>query len=133
MKNRPNYAFSLVEVIVALAVAAIALLGLLRLQLMSMATSEKANALTKAMLLAQSLIAESETSSLPSLGTSSGTVTADNLCLQWQMSVTESGLSSLDQAVNSGLRRVAVDVSWQHGLGKKNVKMVAYVADRALP
>jgi len=133
MKHRPDCAFSLAEVIVTLAIASIALLGLLRLQLTSMAASEKANALTQAMLLAQSKIAETETSSLPSLGTSYGTVRAGNLRLQWQRSVTQSGLSSLEQAVNSGLHRVAVDVSWQHGLGKKNVKMVTYVADRALP
>jgi type II secretory pathway pseudopilin PulG len=123
----------LAEVVVALVIVSVALLGLLRLQLLSIAASEKADALTEAMLLAQSKIAETEASGLPALGTSHGSVKANSLDLQWQRSVARSQLSSLEQGVNSGLRKVTVNVSWAYGLGEKKVEVITYVADTTLP
>lgn len=133
MKNRPNNAFSLAEVIVALAIVSISLLGLLRLQLLSIAASEKANALIEAMLLAQSKIAEATASGFPALGTSQGSVEANSLALQWQTRVTQSALVPRDQGLSNNLHKVTVNVSWIHGAGKKHVEMITHVADRTLP
>jgi type II secretory pathway pseudopilin PulG len=133
LRKAPTNAFSLGEVIVALAIVSISLLGLLRLQLLSIAASEKANALTEAMLLAQSKIAETGASGFPALGTSQGSVKANSLVLQWQTRVTQSALVPLDQGLSSNLHKVTVNVSWMHGAGKKNVEMVTHVADRTLP
>jgi prepilin-type N-terminal cleavage/methylation domain-containing protein len=133
MKRLSSNAFSLAEVIVALVIVSIALLGLLRLQLISIAASEKTNALTEAMLLAQSKIEETGVTGLPPLGTTHGSVRENTVDLNWQRSITQSQLPSLEQGVNRGLHKVTVSVSWTHGLGKKTVEMITYVADRTLP
>ena len=84
--NAVKQGFTLIEVIAALAVASIALLGLLRLQLISMAISDKADILTGAVLLGQSRLAEIEASGFPRLGTASGSVQQLHLCRQQMVS-----------------------------------------------
>ena len=69
----PN-GFTLIECVPALAVASIALLALLRLQLVGISTADKARGLTQAVLVAQGKMAETLSAEYPSVGTTSGMV-----------------------------------------------------------
>src|SRR5271163_4402163 len=64
--------FTLIEVMVALAVIAIALVGLLGLQHQTLQSVVRANEMSKAALLAQDLMTQVETGQFPPLGTTSG-------------------------------------------------------------
>jgi general secretion pathway protein I len=65
--------FTLIEVMVALAVIAIALMALLSLQHQTLQSVVRASDMTKAALLAQELMTQAETGPFPGLGTTSGT------------------------------------------------------------
>jgi general secretion pathway protein I len=67
-----EHGFTLIEVMVALAVVAIALVGLLGLQHTTLQSVMRANDLTTAALLAQELMTQAETGQFPALGTTSG-------------------------------------------------------------
>lgn len=70
---RPHeHGFTLIEVMVALAVVAIALVGLLGLQHQTLQSVVRASEMTKAALLAQQLMTQAETGPFPPLGTTSG-------------------------------------------------------------
>jgi general secretion pathway protein I len=64
--------FTLIEVMVALAVVAIALVGLLGLQDQTLQSVVRASDMTTAALLAQELITRTETGQFPALGVTSG-------------------------------------------------------------
>ena len=64
--------YTLIEVMVALAIVAIALVGLLGLQHQTLQSVVRANEMSKAALLAQSLMTQAESGPFPPLGTTSG-------------------------------------------------------------
>ena len=66
--------FTFVEVIVALAIVSISLLGLIRLHLISIRMVEAAEVTSQAVLLAEEKIAEALALGYPKEGTKSGTV-----------------------------------------------------------
>ena len=68
----PQHGFTLIEVMVSLAVIAIALVGLLGLQHQTLQSVVRAGEMTKAALLAQRLMTQVETGEFPALGTTSG-------------------------------------------------------------
>ncbi len=67
-----QHGFTLIEVMVSLAVIAIALVGLLGLQHQTLQSVVRANEMSKAALLAQDLMTQAETGPFPPLGTTSG-------------------------------------------------------------
>jgi len=77
-------AFTFLEVLIALAIASIALLGLLRLHLLSLATADAAQATTQAVFVAQARIAEASTEGFPRQGTTSGTVERNGQLYTWK-------------------------------------------------
>ena len=79
--------FTLVEVLAALSIAAIGMLGLIQLQLTSMAAADKADQTTQATLLAQSLIAETIARGIVSEQQESGYDTTGSL--QWFVTVSQ--------------------------------------------
>jgi general secretion pathway protein I len=139
---RPR-AFTLIESVVALAVASIALLALLRLQLVGMSTADKAQGLTQAVLMAQGKMAEALSGGYPSVGTTSGTVETDGDQFSWQMEVTDARApqavtadgatqSYLPSSGRQGLRKLSVEVTWQKGPGDKHVSLTTYLAENGL-
>ncbi|MGO9062588.1 MAG: prepilin-type N-terminal cleavage/methylation domain-containing protein [Candidatus Binataceae bacterium] len=64
--------FTLIEVMVSLAVIAVALVGLLGLQHQTLQSVVRASEITKAALLAQELMTQAETGQFPPLGTTGG-------------------------------------------------------------
>ena len=84
--------FTLLEALAALAVASIALLALLQLQLVSIRTADKAETMIRALLLAQTKMAEALSSGYPQIGVSSDTVEAQGDQFTWRVEVTDASL-----------------------------------------
>ncbi len=125
-------AFTFVEVIVALAIVSISLLGLIRLHIININMTESAGITSQATLLAQEKIAEALAAGYPKRGSNRGTVQKNTLCFNWQTEVTDLQLPQLDQADICGLKKVSVDISWKQGISQKHLQMSTYVADRKL-
>ncbi len=133
MRSKRPEGFTLIEVVAALAVVSIALLGLLRLHLISIRTAEGTQVLGQAVLLAQEKMTEALCGGFPQVGTQSGTAEADGSRFTWRTDVTDTRPSSqqLDLHI-TGLRRLSVDVAWQKGSGEKHIQMTTYVADSSI-
>jgi len=132
MKDRrttTRSAFTFIEVLVALAIAATALLGLLRLHLLSMAAADAAQATTEAVFLAQEKMAEASARGYPEQGTDSGTTEQNGHRFAWRIEVTDTSVQNVRDLTLRGLRQIRTFVTWQHGAGQKNVQMTTYVAD----
>ncbi|MBN1361750.1 MAG: type II secretion system protein [Sedimentisphaerales bacterium] len=122
-------AFTFIEVLVALAVAAIGLLSLLRLHLSSMATADVAQAQTQAVFLAQEKLAELSAPDYPQRGTDSGVVERNGLRLAWTTEITDAHSRATGGWPLRGLRQVRCTVAWQQGASRKTVQMDTYIAD----
>ncbi len=133
MKARKWRAFTFVEVIVALVIVSISLLGLIRLHLISIRMAEAAEATSQAVLLAEEKIAEILALGYPKEETKSGTVERNALRLRWRTEVKDLQSHRLVEANITGLRKICVDVGFKQGAGYKDLQMLTYVADRRLP
>ncbi len=125
-------AFTFVEVIAALAIVSISLLGLLKLHLLSIRMADAAQMTSQAVFLAQEKIAETLALGYPQVGADSGSVENDTLDLRWRTEVSDLQLPELTQADVTGLRKISVDVTWNQGIRGKHLQMSTYVADRKL-
>jgi general secretion pathway protein I len=143
MKLQGPNGFTLLESVIALAVASIALLALLRLQLVGMNTADKAQGLTQAVLVAQGKMAEALSAAYPSTGIQSGTVETDGDRFSWQLEVTDARLpqpvptdaatsSYLPSSGGNKLQRLSVDVTWQKGPGDKHIGLITYMAENEI-
>jgi type II secretion system protein I len=122
-------AFTFIEVLMALAISAIAVLGLLRLHLISIATADTAQAKAQAVFVAQEKIAEASAPGYPQQGTESGTVQRNNLNFTWRTEVTNVGSQDVGGLALKDLRRIRTLVTWQQGTSPKKLQMTTYVAD----
>ena len=125
-------AFTFVEVIIALTIVSIALLGLIRLHIISINMAESVEITSQATLLAQEKITEAFAAGYPNQGSNRGTVQKNALCFNWQTEVADLHLPQFDKADICGLRKVSVDISWKQGIRQKHLQMSTYVADRKL-
>jgi type II secretory pathway pseudopilin PulG len=114
------------EVLVALSIVGIALLGFLRLHLISMATSDKVETLSRAMLLAQSKIAHIEATKQGHRNALSGTDDTHGTALHWQTEIQDKNICGSDKP----LQEVVVRVWWDQGIGKRQIEMSTIIADR---
>lgn len=122
-------AFTFIEVLVALAIASIALLGLLRLHLLSMATADAAQAMTQAVFVAQEQIAEASAGGFPKQGTATGSVERNGQQFTWRTEIKDIARSGHGDFTLNGLREVSAIVTWEQTSGEKTVKMTTLVAD----
>jgi len=132
MKDRrrtTRLAFTFIEVLVALAIAAIGLLGLLRLHLMSMASADAAQTMTQAVFVAQERLAETSADGYPQLGAKTGTAERNGQRFAWRVEVTEASSQEVRHLALKGLRQVQALVTWQYRGGQKSIQMTTYVAD----
>lgn len=130
--NIRTKAFTFVEVIIALAIVSISLLALIRLHIISIRMTEKAEIMSQAVFLADEKIAEILACGYPKEGTDSGTLKKNGLALNWQTQVTDSQFPKLKDAGITALRKVSVDVCWKQGIGQKHLQMSTFVADKTL-
>ena len=134
MRAPKSNGFTLIEAMAALAVAAISLLALLQLQLISMRTADKAQVMTRAVLLAQAKMAETLSSGYPQVGVQSDTVETEGDQLTWRVEVTDAHLPLSYRPPNSRdrARKLSVDVTWQKGPGEKHIGLTTYVAENTI-
>lgn len=126
-------AFTLIEVIAALAVVSIALLGLLQLHLTSVGITDTARTTALAVLVAQEKAAETVGGGWPAVGAKSGTAQMDGSQFNWRTEVTNlDALASCGLGRNA-LRQLCVNVTWRDGAGPRTVQMTTYLADRRIP
>jgi type II secretion system protein I len=94
--RRREHAFTLLEVMVAIAILGIALLGLLGLQHQSMQSVVRAQQMTRASMLAQAVMTEAEIERFPDLGITSGNFESafpgEFPDYRWSRNVEESGM-----------------------------------------
>jgi prepilin-type N-terminal cleavage/methylation domain-containing protein len=128
-----NTAFTLVEVIIALVVVSISLLGLIRLHLISISMAEVAEVTSQAVLLAEEKIAETLALGYPEEGIKSGEIEKNTQILHWRTEVADLQSPELIATEITGLRRIFVEIGWERGSGSKNLQMSTYVADRRIP
>ncbi len=122
-------AFTFIEVLVALAIASIGILGLLRLHLLSMATADAAQATSQAVFIAQEQIAEASARGFPEHGTDSGTVERNGLQFSWRTEVKDIAHSGHGDFTLKGVREISATVTWRQTAGEKTVKMTTLIAD----
>jgi general secretion pathway protein I len=126
--------FTLLESIVALAVASIALLALLQLQLLSIRAAGKAEVTSRAVLLAREKLAEVLSTGYPPVGVQSGIMETDGGPFTWRIEVTEarSPLSYRRTTSYDRLRRISVEVTGPPGPGDRQISMTTYVAENTI-
>ena len=132
MKMRSSKGFTFIEVIVALVVVSISLLGLIKLHLISIRMAGAAEITSQAVLLAQQKIAENLAQGYPEEGITSGRIENNNQIMHWQAKVKSLYSSELSQAEINGLRSICVEVNFRQGADTKSLQMSTYVADRRL-
>ena len=121
--------FTLLEVIAALAIVSVALLGLLQLHLVSMQIADTAQTTTLAVLLAQEKIAEAAARGAAAPGTQSGVEERDGSQFQWRTEVTNADTPQSCGLRRNGLQRLCVDVQWLQGTRPRNIRMTTFIAD----
>lgn len=121
------------EVIAALTIVSIALMALLKLNIVSINITDVSGIICEATFLAEEKMAEALVDGYPKLGTESGTVERNTLPLYWQRQVTDIRPTELAEANIIGMRQISVDVSWDKGTTCRKIQMSTFVADRKIP
>jgi prepilin-type N-terminal cleavage/methylation domain-containing protein len=124
--------FTFIEVIIALVVVSISLLGLIKLHLVSIRMAGAAEVTSQAVLLAQEKIAEILAMGYPQEGIKTGRTERNNQIMSWRTEVKDLRSSKLRDAKITGLRSINVEVSFERGSDTKSIEMSTYVADRRL-
>ena len=126
--------FTLVEVMIAVAVMGIGMLGLLRLQVISIITTDHSRLLSRATTLAESKLAETLAAGCPQPGTTRGR-TDDRTPLDWQVMVADDQPDATPEGEGEhkvrpyGCRRVTVVVQWNEGRSRRDVRLVTLAFD----
>src|SRR5215475_3228645 len=124
--HSPVPGFTLLEVLVAVAIVAIALVTFMGLHLRSLDATIRAQDLTTAVLLAQAKMATM--SEFPDTGEEKGRFEGPELeRFQWATAVTEHTLDALSDGGQSvTVRRLEVTVSWADGQQTRHYTLEAY-------
>jgi len=121
--------FTLVEVLIALALVAVALVVLLGSNVASARLSDEAAHRIRATLLAQARMAELVSATGLTIGSAEGSFEADD-AFGWSSEVAEFSLPQIHEGSRSDLRRVQVRVTWQDGRAERGVSLVSLVCVR---
>ncbi len=114
--------FTLLEVMVALALMGIALVAILRSLAMSVDVSNESKNISIATLLAKGKMAELESLGFPDVGEASGDFGEESPGFRWERRVSETGVEDL--------RKVVVRVLWQGDGNDKKVELVTLISKR---
>ena len=130
MRDIRQSAFTLIEVLLALAVLAIGGVTLLELQLYSMRAADRAARQSQALLLADQKMAEALASTAIAPGANQGVTDEDTPDgpLSWRVVVADLSNAQILGASTIGLCSVTVDVTWPEGDIERKVELVNYVA-----
>ena len=125
LKILHNRGFTLLEVMIAVAIVAIALTTLLGSQSQSVFFANSAKFETMAALLAQSKMSEITIQAADSLSSDSGDFGEDYSGYAWEATVSDVSIEGLD-AVSDYLKQIDLAVTW--GALSYNLRLYHYVA-----
>ena len=119
---KKNFGFTLLEVMIALAILALVGVAFLRAQAGSIRLLDESNQISLATLLAREKMAELEGKGFPEAGKNSGTGREAYPALRWEQVVTTTELPAIRQAL--------VRVLWKDGTRERTLELVAYFAQK---
>jgi type II secretion system protein I len=114
--------FTLLEVMIALAILALVGVAFLRAQAGSIRLLDESNQISLATLLAREKMAELEGMGFPEAGKRSGTGGEAYPALRWEQVVTGTELPAI--------RKALVRVLWKDGTRERSLELVAYFAKK---
>ena len=124
-KKRPG--FTLLEVMIAMAIIAIALVAVFGSQSQSLSLANEAKFITTAALLAQSKMAEVETLSPGDLVSDSGDFGEDFPDYHWDLTVSDIEFAGAEE-VSEHLKQIDLSLSYgEHGKYKYRLKLYRFV------
>ena len=127
VNSQSDGGFTLIEIVVALAILSLALPALLRSFTMAARGQAVAENRTTALHLLKYRMAEIELAGYPDIGEEDGEF-GENSRFRWQSQVMDMELEELE-----GLRLVKVTVSWQERGKERSLAMNTYISDRQIP
>lgn len=126
MKNVSNKGFTLLEVMVSVALVAIALTTLLASQSQSVSFANSAKFETMAALLAQSKMSEIAMKEAEELSGDSGDFGDDYPGYAWEATVSDISIEGVDN-ISDYLKQIDLAVTW--GVFSYNLRLYHYVAE----
>jgi prepilin-type N-terminal cleavage/methylation domain-containing protein len=122
-------AFTLIEVLIALAITLIGLVPLLHLLTTSILMADSAWNLSQATLIGNSKLAEVIAENNLEIGIDQGSVESEEkeIVFDWQSKVIETNINELEDTGLKDLRKVTVTVTWHEGQSQKQIFLTTYV------
>ena len=119
---RKKTGFTLLEVMIALAILALVGVAFLRAQAGSIRLLDESNQISLATLLAREKMAELEGMGFPEVGKNSGTGEEAYPKLRWEQVISSTELPAI--------RKALVRVLWKDGTRERTLELVAYFAQK---
>ena len=120
--NKRDKGFTLFEVMVAIAIIAIALLAIMRSLSMSVRVTGESKNIFIATMLARGEMARIEGQGFPDVGEEKGDFDEDYSNFRWEKNI---GLTEFKE-----LRKVVVTVFWPEGKDERKMELVTYISKR---
>ena len=120
--RKKNAGFTLLEIMITIAIVGIALVGIIRALAMSVDVCNKSRNISIATLLAKGKMAETESRGFPDVEEITGDFGEEYPGFKWERSISEIGIE--------GLRKVTVRVLWQEGESEEIVEMLTLISNR---
>jgi prepilin-type N-terminal cleavage/methylation domain-containing protein len=122
-------AFTLIEVLIALAITVIGLLPLLHLLTASILMTDSAWNLSQATMIGNAKLTEVISRNDLEIGTDKGSIDSreKEIVFDWQSKVTEAFIEELEEMNPADLRKVTVTVMWYEGQSQKQISFTTYV------
>jgi len=124
--------FTFIEVIAAMAVVAIGLTALIRLQLVSINATTAAEAATRATLIAQEKMDQALAEPFDKVAVTGGTIRQARCNFKWQRQVTETRPANINNLDIATMRKINVKVSWMQGRHNKEISLCTFRAEEKL-
>jgi prepilin-type N-terminal cleavage/methylation domain-containing protein len=126
---RGTRGFTLIEVLIALAITVIGLVPLLHLLTTSILVTDSAWNLSQATLIGNARLAEVISQNNIKIGLEKGSVEIQEkeIVFNWQSEVDEAFIEELAETNLDDLRKVTVTVMWQEGRSPKQISLTTYV------
>ncbi len=126
MRLGRNKGFTLLEVLISMAIIATALVALLSLQTRSIRMMESAEMLEGARMLAERVMGEGELK-----GVSSGEVTGEEGAYRWVLNEMRITPDSMPQGVPAlPGRQLSLELSWKEGGREEKLSLAEYIYER---
>ncbi|MBU0759182.1 MAG: prepilin-type N-terminal cleavage/methylation domain-containing protein [Candidatus Omnitrophica bacterium] len=122
--------FSLLELIIAIGVLAVGLVGVLQIFPVGLRASQRAGMMTKAAFLAQNKLEEVKMAGFGSITALPPTIllAGEDRDFEWEITIDKPELNGLND--NDNMRKVTVTVNWMDRSKKRSKDFITYVTRR---